>query len=362
MPKLNRRAFLILSGGSLIAVACGGGGSDSNATSSSGSSSGSNGPDNSPLRLGYFPNMTHVQPNVGIQNGAFQKQLGEGVKLTTKAFNAGPSAIEALFAGEVDATYVGPSPALNGFVQSNGKDVRIVAGATSGGALFVTRRGFEPKAPSEFANKKIASPQLGNTQDVALRAWLKKNGLNAKEQGGNVTVVPTPNAQQIQLLQQGQVDAAWAPEPWGTRLLQEGGAKLYLDERDLWPNKQFVTTNLVVKTSYLNAHPQIIENLLRAHVDITDYIKSNAAEAKRLLNAQILKETHAALPENVMDAAWSNQDITFDPLASSVQKAANDAYELGFFDKKPDLGNLYDLKLLNKILAEKNLPAVKGFT
>src|SRR5215213_4657802 len=166
--KLNRRAFLIFSGGSVIAAACGGGGSSDSSSSSSSSSSASSaasGPDNSPLRLGYFPNMTHVQPNVGIQNGAYQKQLGEGVKLTTKAFNAGPSAIEALFAGEVDATYVGPSPALNGFVQSNGKDVRIVAGATSGGALFLTRKGFDPKSPSEFANKKIASPQLGNTQD-----------------------------------------------------------------------------------------------------------------------------------------------------------------------------------------------------
>jgi len=313
--KLNRRAFLIFSGGSVLAAACGGGGSsDSSSSSSSSSSSAPSGPDNSPLRLGYFPNMTHVQPNVGIQNGDIQKQLGEGVKLTTKAFNAGPSAIEALFAGEIDATFVGPSPALNGYVQSGGKDVRIIAGATSGGALFVTRKGFDPKSPSDFANKKIATPQLGNTQDVAARAWLKKNGLNAKEQGGNVTIVPTANAQQIQLLQQGAIDAAWAPEPWGTRLISEGEGKLYLDERDIWPNKQFVTTNLVAKTSYLNSHPQIIENLLRAHVDITDYIKKSPAEAKKLLNAQILKETNAAIPERVIEAAWTNQDITFDPM------------------------------------------------
>src|SRR3954452_8960996 len=251
--KLNRRAFLIFSGGSVLAAACGGGGSsDSSSSSSSSSSSAASGPDNSPLRLGYFPNMSHGQPNVGIQNGAIQKQLGEGVKLTTKAFNAGPAAIEALFAGEIDATYVGPSPSVNGYVQSSGKDLRIIAGATSGGVLFVTRKGFDPKSPSDFANKKIATPQLANTQDVAARAWLKKNGLNAKEQGGNVTIVPTANAQQIQLFQQGAIDASWAPEPWGTRLIQEAGGKLFLDERDLWPNKQFVITNLVVKTSYLN--------------------------------------------------------------------------------------------------------------
>lgn len=357
--KLNRRAFLIFSGGSIIVAACGGGGSGDSSSTTSATASG--GTDDAPLRLGFFPNMTHVQPNVGIQHGVYQKQLGEGVKLTTKAFNAGPAAIEALFAGEIDAAYIGPSPSVNGYVQSNGKDLRIIAGATSGGVLFVTRKGFDPKSPSEFANKKIATPQLGNTQDVAARAWLKKNGLNAREQGGNVTIVPTANAQQVQLFQQGALDASWAPEPWGTRLMQEAGAKLYLDERDLWPNKQFVITNLVVKTSYLNAHPQIVKNLLRAHVDITEHIQKNPAEAKKLLNVQILKETNASIPDNVIEAAWNNQDITFDPLAPSLLKSANDAYDLGFLDKKPDLPNIYDLKLLNKVLAEKNLPAVKGF-
>src|SRR5262249_1845323 len=211
-------------------------------------------------------------------------------------------------------------------VRSDGKEGRIIGGATSGGVLFVTRTGFDPKSPADFAHKKIATPQLANTQDVAARAWLKKNGLNAKEQGGNVTIVPTANAQQIQLFQQGQIDASWAPEPWATRLIQEADAKLYIDERDLWPNKQFVITHLIVKTSYLNGHPQIIENLLRAHVDITDYINKNPADAKKLLNAQILKDTNAGIPDKVIDSAWANQTITFDPLVPTLLKAANDAY------------------------------------
>jgi NitT/TauT family transport system substrate-binding protein len=359
--RFDRRTFLSLSGGglaALVAAACGSGGSDSGSSSSS-SSTGS-AVDNATLRLGYFPNLTHVQPNVGLENGAFVRTLGEGVKLEPKAFNAGPAVIEALFAGSIDASYIGPSPAINGYVQSQGKDVRIIAGATSGGALLVVRKDAGINSPADFANKKIATPQLGNTQDVAARAWLKKNGLNAKEQGGNVTIVPTANAQQIQLFQKGDIDAAWAPEPWGTRLIQEAEGKLFLDERDLWPNRQFVVTNLIVKTKYLQDHPGVIEKLLRAHVEVTDYIKQNESESKALLNRRIEKDTNAAIPVKVIDAAWLNQDITFDPVASSLLKSANDAYELGFLDKKPDLANIYDLTLLNKVLREKNLAEVKG--
>src|SRR4051794_2801280 len=264
---LDRRAFLILSGGSVIAAACGGGSDDSSSSSSSSSSGASTSRAGQPatLRLGYFSNMTHVQPNVGLENGAFAKTLGESVKLEPKAFNAGPAVIEAMFAGAIDASYIGPSPSVNGYVQSQGKELRIIAGATSGGALLVVRKNAGISKPSDFANKKIATPQLGNTQDVAARAWLKKNGLNAREQGGNVSIIPTANAQQIALFQKGDIDAAWAPEPWGTRLIQEADGVLLLDERDIWPNKQFVTTNLIVSTKYLKERPDVIESLLKAH-------------------------------------------------------------------------------------------------
>jgi NitT/TauT family transport system substrate-binding protein len=356
--KLNRRAFLIFSGGAALAAACGGGSDDAKPVPPGDVASKAGQP--ATLRLGYFPNLTHVQPNVGLENGTFARTLGDNVRLEPKAFNAGPAVIEALFAGAIDASYIGPSPAINGYVQSQGKELRIIAGATSGGALLVVRRNAGISKPSDFANKKIATPQLGNTQDVAARAWLKQNGLNAKEQGGNVSIIPTANAQQIALFQKGDIDAAWAPEPWGTRLIQEADGRLFLDERDLWPNRQFVVTHLIVATKFLRDRPDVVENLVKAHVEVTDWIKANESEAKALLNRRIEKDTNAAIPQRVIDAAWQNQDITFDPIASSLRKAADDAAALGFLQGKPDLKDIYDLTLLNKVLAAKNVPAVRG--
>ncbi|MBI5288419.1 MAG: ABC transporter substrate-binding protein, partial [Chloroflexi bacterium] len=191
------------------------------------------------LRLGYFPNVTHTQPQVGLAKGFFADALGANVTIETKTFNAGPDVITALFAGEIDASYIGPNPAINGYVKSDGKELRIIAGATSGGARLIVRPGANIATAADFANKKIASPQLGNTQDVALRTWLASNGLNAKEQGGNVQVLPTANADQLTLFQNGDIDGAWAPEPWATRLEQEAGGVEFLDEKDLWPDGKF---------------------------------------------------------------------------------------------------------------------------
>ena len=374
MQRLDRRHFLIATGGVLLAAACGGsnnassaGGSSPAATSSAASSaSGANTGSGATaltgtLRLGFFPNLTHAQPNVALQNGAFARTLGDGVKLDmSKSFNSGTTAIEALLAGELDACYLGPNPAITGFVRSNGKDVRIIAGATSGGALLVVRADTGISAAGDFADKKVATPSLGNTQDVALRSWLKQNGLGAREQGGNVSVVPTANANTLSLMQQKQIDAAWVPEPWGTRLIQEAGGRLFLDERDLWPNRQFVTTHLVVKPGYMDKNQGIIEALLRSHVEVTQYIQANASDAKSLVNTSLEKLTQAALSPQVIDSAWKNIDITFDPVASSLEKNAADAYDAGFLDSKPDLTRIYDLTLLNKVLKEKNLAEVKG--
>jgi NitT/TauT family transport system substrate-binding protein len=357
MRRIDRRSFLALSGGALgamLAAACGGSSSDS------GSSAGANVGGPGTLRLGYFPNVTHVQPNVGIENGVFVRALGEQVKLDAKTFNAGPTVIEALFAGEIDASYIGPNPAINGYVRSEGKELHIVAGAASGGALLIVRPEAGIQRPADFASKKVASPQLGNTQDVALRAWLKANGLNAREQGGNVEVLPIANADALAQFQRGQIDAAWEVEPWATRLVLEGNGRVFLDERSLWPNGDFVTTHLIVKTRFLEERPDIVENLLRAHVEVTQWIGANATEAKGLLNRSIEKLTTAALPVRVIDGAWENLRVTYDPIASSLKKSADDAYALGFLDTKPDLTNIYDLSLLNKVLREKGLPAVEG--
>jgi NitT/TauT family transport system substrate-binding protein len=353
---MNRLLSLLLLAALLASAACGGGDDD---TADAGD--GSPAARTTTLRLGYFPNITHAQPQVALARGTFAEALGPNVKLETKTFNAGPAVIEALFAGEIDASYIGPNPAINGYVRSEGKELRIIAGATSGGALLIVRDGAGVEEPADFANKKVATPQLGNTQDVALRAWLEENGLEAREQGGNVQVLPTANADQLTLFQQGDIDAAWAPEPWATRLVQEAGGRVFLDEKDLWPEGRFVTTHLIVRTSFLEDHPDVVEALLRAHVDATQWINENPDEAKRLVNHSIAEITSRPLPDAVIDAAWENIDVTYDPVASSLFASAADAFDLGFLgDDEPDLTGIYALDLLNKVLAAKSLPPVEA--
>jgi len=312
------------------------------------------------LRLGYFPNITHAQPLVGLARGTFAEELGDSVKLETKTFNAGPAVIEALFAGAIDASYIGPNPAINGYVQSGGKELRIIAGATSGGALLVVRSDAGISTPADFAGKKVASPQLGNTQDVALRAWLQANGLKDREHGGNVQVIPTANADALALFQKGELHAAWVPEPWATRLVQEANGRVFLDERDLWPNGDFVTTHLIVRTTFLEQHPQVVERLLRAHVRTTVWINEQPDEAKRLVNEGIRKITTAALADAAINAAWRSQKVTYDPIASSLRKSAEDAFALGYLgERKPDLTGIYALDPLNRVLSELNLKPVQ---
>lgn len=364
MPnRFDRRHFLALTGATaaaILAAACGDESGNSEDPASNIATASAGGAPTGTLRLGYFPNLTHVQPNVGLENGMYANALGPGVKLEARTFNAGPSVIEAIFAGALDASFIGPNPAINGFVQSGGKEVRIIAGAASAGALLIVRPAANINTPADFANKKIATPQLGNTQDVALRAWLRQNGLNAKEQGGNVTVLPTANADALALFKKGDIDGAWVPEPWATRLLQEAEGKVYLDEKTLWPNGDFVTTHLIARPKYIADNPGIIEALVRGHVEVTEYVAANPLEAKSLLNRSIEKATSAALPVKVLDAAWENFRITYDPIASSLKKSADDAFALGFLEKNPNLSTIYDLAALNNVLKEKSLAEVKG--
>jgi len=312
------------------------------------------------IRVGAFPNITHAQAMVGKANGWFDRAMGPDVKVQWTSFNAGPAAIEALFAGAIDMTYVGPNPAINGYVRSNGEALRVIAGAASGGASLVVRNDAGISRPEDFHGKRVATPQFGNTQDVALRNWLKKHGLNTNDKGGDVQIVPMANPDQLTLFLKKDLDAAWAPEPWATRLIHEGNGLLFVDERSLWPDGQFVIGLLVVNTKFLSAHPDLVQKWIRAHVELTDWINSHQPEAKKLLNEQISRETGKALPPVVLEEAFSRLQVTYDPLQSAINTAARQAFEGGFLGRQmPDLSHLYDLTILNQVLEEKHRKAIR---
>jgi NitT/TauT family transport system substrate-binding protein len=306
------------------------------------------------VHVGYFPNITHSQALAGKATGKFDAALSPNATVDWKQFNAGPSVIEALFAGALDIAYVGPNPAISGYMRSKGVALRVIAGATSGGAALVVRPAAGIQSAKDFHGKRIATPQLGNTQDVALRAWLLANNLQVREKGGDVQVIPIANPDQLTLFLKGEIDGAWAPEPWASRLVHEAGGKIFLDERDLWPNRQFATAVLIVRTEFLQQHPDLVKTFVRTHVELTEWINKNPAEAKRFINEEIRKETSKALPPEVLDDAFSRLEVTYDPLREPLLRAAQQAFQLGFLGKDPpDLSGLYDLSVLTDVLKEK---------
>lgn len=341
-------AALMAIGALLLTTAC---------ASSATSSGGPPGPA-SALRLGYFANVTHAAAIIGVNRGLFANELGT-TKLQTQIFDAGPAAVEALFGGSLDAAYLGPNPAINAFTRSDGKAIRIIAGATSGGTQLVVRPGIN--TPADLRGKTVASPELGNTQDVALRAWLSSHGLrNSVQGGGDVTVAPTRNADTLQLFKAGKLAGAWVPEPWASRLVLEAGGKVLVNERDLWPGGQFVTTQLVVRTDYLEQHPQTVEALLRGHVDAVQWATQHPAEAKTVVNDGINALTGKPLRPDVVDRAWQDLSVTDDPVATSLQRNAANAVTAGVATKQADLHGIYELSILNRILTQRGLPTVSA--
>jgi len=254
---------------------------------------------------------------------------------------------------------VGPNPAINGYLKSDGQGLKIIAGASSGGAVFVIRNDSGIVTIHDFAVKKFASPQLGNTQDVALRSYLLKNGYKTSENGGNVTILPAATADIVTMMSKKDIDGAWVPEPWGTILTKQANSKVFLDERDLWPNGKFATALLVARTDYLQSHPDIIQKLLEAHVKETIWINNNKDASINEFNVQLQTLTGKTIPNDVISEAFSRMDITYDPVKSSVSKSADDAFDLGFLGSKtPDLSNIFDLSILDKVLQEQNLPVI----
>ncbi|WP_456825842.1 ABC transporter substrate-binding protein [Cellulomonas sp. P5_E12] len=302
------------------------------------------------LRLGYFANLTHANALVGVDDGTYQKALGD-TKLTTQIFNAGPAAVEGLFGGAIDASFIGPNPAINAFAQSNGDAIRIVSGATSGGAQLVVRDGIDK--PADLKGTTLATPQLGNTQDVALRAWLDDNDLKTSLTGGesDVTIAPQENSQTLDAFKAGTLDGAWLPEPWASRLVVDAGAHVLVDEKDLWPDGDFVTTHLIVTTDFLSKYPGTVKKLIEAEYETSQWIEANPEEAKTTANAAIEKLSGKPLSQEVLDRAWGNLRLTLDPIASSLQTSADNGVAAGV-SKETDLHGIYDLTLLNQVLAD----------
>ncbi|MFJ8079932.1 aliphatic sulfonate ABC transporter substrate-binding protein [Streptomyces sp. NPDC096205] len=308
------------------------------------------------VKIGYFGNLTHGTALVGVQKGFFQKALG-ATKAKYQVFNAGPSEIEALNSGSIDIGWIGPSPAINGYTKSKGTNLRIIGGSASGGVKLVVNPD-KIKSVKDVEGKRIATPQLGNTQDVALLNWIAEQGWKVDPQSGkgDVSVVRTDNKVTPDAYKSGSIDGAWVPEPTASKLVAEG-AKVLLDEADLWPDKKFVITNIIVSQKFLKEHPKAVEAVLQASVDTNKWIDANPDEAKKAANTQLGIDSGKELKPEVLDPAWKSIQFTNDPLAATLDAEARHAVKAGLLED-PQLDGIYDLTLLNKVLAAAGESAV----
>lgn len=310
------------------------------------------------MRLGYFPNVNHAQAVIGVGNGDYQKAFG-GIKLETQIFNAGPAAVEALSANRIDCSYVGPNPAVNGYLKSEGS-LKVVSGVSSGGAVFVVRDDAGINSPDDLAGKKLGSPQLGNTQDVALRNYLKSHGYDVQIIGGDPEIAPAKTADILTLMVKKEMDGAWVPEPWGARLVREANARILVNEQDLWQDGKFATSLLICKASYIESNPETVKRLIEAHVSETQWINSHKEQAIKSFNTAVAEILGSEFNEDDLRTSLTRMEFTYDPLEETVQKAADDAYALGLLDKEPDLSGMFDLQILNGVLQERGLATTAG--
>ncbi|PPK69109.1 ABC transporter substrate-binding protein [Actinokineospora auranticolor] len=302
------------------------------------------------LRLGYFPNVTHTSALIGLEKGFFAKELGN-TKLVPTKFNDGPTEVGAFLGGSLDAGFIGSGPAINAFAKSKGEAVRLVAGGTSGGAQLVTTA--EITKPEDLVGKVVVTPALGNTQDVSLKKWLADKGLL-----GKVTVTNRENAQTLDAFKKGEVQAAWLPEPWSSRLVLEAGAKVFLDEKELWKDGKFPTTVLLVRTQFLQDHPQTVQALLRGLLAANDYAKANEADAKAAVNKQLEALTGKALAQKTIDRAFTSISLDTDPLAATFPQLSKDAVTAKVADKETNLAGFVDVTNLNAVLKAAGKPEV----
>ncbi len=285
------------------------------------------------LRIAYFPNIGHAVPVIGIEKNFFAEEIGPTVTIKTKLFDSGPQVIESLFANSIDVAYVGPGPAINGFLNSEGNNLKILSGAASGGASFIAQPDADISHIPDFAGKKIAAPQIGNTQDVSLRHYLAENGLYSAERGGSVTVYNIPNPDIYTLFVKGEIDGAWVAEPWATILESElGGIRLFHEE-DLWPEKQFASVLLIGNTNYAIENPDVIRDLLVAHKDTVKWINQNPEETRNTFNQFLADTLGQPLSDEVVDIALSNLKITSESVEHSIHIFAERADKLGYLGR-----------------------------
>lgn len=306
---------------------------------------------NDSVKVGFFPNITHSQALIGKTTGKFEKVLGK--KIEWKKFNAGSSEIEALMAGEIDLGYIGPGPAINGYAKTRG-ELQIIAGATNAGAVLVSRKDLIIANIKQLSGRKIAIPQFGNTQDLALRYILKQNGLKDTTKGGTVEILQAASSDIKTLFIQKAIDAALVPEPWGARLIKETGANIILDYNKIWRNGNYPSAVLIVRTEFLKKNPDLVEKFLRTHIELTNYINKNNKEAQKLVNIEIKELTGKSLAQDVIEASFKRLKITNNPETVAVKELIELSTETGFLKKKPDTGKLFNLDILNDILKEKN--------
>jgi len=285
------------------------------------------------LRVAFFPNIGHAIPIVGMEKGFFEKSLGDNVQIETRVFDSGPQTIESLFANSVDLAYVGPGPAITGFLNSENHSVKILAGAASGGASFVVHPDSEILSTSDFAGKKIAAPQIGNTQDVSLRSYLSENGLKSADKGGSVIIYNIPNPDIYTLFVKGDIDGAWVAEPWATILETELGGKRLFHEEDLWPNKKFASVLLIGNSDYVEKHSEVVSNFLKSHHETATWINQNPLETRVIFNDFLKSHLGKSLSDDVVDIALSNLVITDDPQRDSVYSFAKKADTLGYLGR-----------------------------
>jgi NitT/TauT family transport system substrate-binding protein len=293
------------------------------------------------IRVGHFPNITHAQGVIAHAltrqgKGWFEQRLGPDTKIEWFVYNAGPSAMEAIFANSIDLTYVGPGPALNAYTKSHGEEIRLIAGAANGGSGLIVRPDSNLKSPADFRGKKIATPQLGNTQDISCRAWLTDGGLKITQLGGDAQVLPTQNPDQLGLFKAKKIDAVWTVEPWLSRLEEEASGKALVEE------KETATTVLISSVKFLNQQRDLAKKFAQAHAELTDWIAKNPDEAQSLIKAELLEETKSDMAPQIIASAWKRIVFTSETPRTSVEKFMQNSVKAGFIKTAPDLSKLFE--------------------